>query len=135
MFGCLMKKWNKRGSFLIEALLSVAILSVSLTLIIQSMTDSLRAMHQSTDYTAAVFLLDNQMVGLIQKGFVGADIEETGNFESPFEEYEYDLRTKSLADETLKDLNEVHLRIRWGTENKRKSMDLVSYLFNEPEEQ
>ena len=46
---------------LLEVLLSVVILAVSLTLIIQSMTTSAKAMISGTGFTQAILLAENKM--------------------------------------------------------------------------
>ena len=66
----IISKKNRRGSILLEALLSVVILSVSMTVIIQSMTSSLRAMEYSANYTMAIVLLENKIIDLILQNSV-----------------------------------------------------------------
>ena len=61
------KKLQKRGSFLVEVLLTVVILSVSLTIIIQSLVSSLRAISYSANYSSAILSAENKMFELLQQ--------------------------------------------------------------------
>lgn len=128
---------NRRGSVLLEALLSVIILSVSLTVIIQAMTSSLRAATFSAQYTQAIILLDNQMSEMMKDGMATAHFHESGRFEAPFDNFEYSYTTKDYKDllysgaESIPDLNEASMVVSWGSDKKNKKINIHTLLFDE----
>ncbi|MDO8580571.1 MAG: hypothetical protein Q7S13_03735 [Candidatus Omnitrophota bacterium] len=103
------------------------ILSVSLTLMIQSMTAGLRAIHYTSDYTIAQILLDNKLQELIQKGSTDAGQNKTESFEAPFDRYEYSLMT------TSSDLSEALVNVRadisWMSGKRKNNISAQTYLF------
>lgn len=121
----------RKGSLLIEALLSVVVLSVGITMIIQAMTSSLRAATYSTEYTKALILLENKMFELIQKGIIQTGKNEKESFPAPYEKYESNLITKKASAENASELNEVLLEILWRSGRKNNRIQLTTYLFDE----
>ncbi len=67
---------HRQGTLLIEALVSILILSVALTLIMQSLTANRRAMARSTSFSAASLALENQMDFLISKSLRHESIKD-----------------------------------------------------------
>ena len=128
-----LKKNKKRGSLLLEAILSIVILSISITVIIQSMTSTLRANMYSSDFTQAILLGENKIVELIQKGFVESGLREKGEFEDSHLQYKYFLMTDP-AQTTGKDkINFVDLDVTWKSGSKVNKIKLETYLFDVPE--
>ena len=143
---------DKKGSLLLEALLSVVILSVSLTVIIQSLTTSLRAVTYSSDYTTALFLIDNKMFDLIRKGFIEKDLNEEGQFPQPFDKFQYTVKaeggqvhktmmgkktkknvtitTGEIAEGETNIINKVNLTIQWGSDKRKNSISVDTYLLS-----
>lgn len=121
---------NSKGSLLIEALLSVVILSISLTLIIRSMTSSLRATIYSLDYAKAGWLADNTMFTFLH---TPAEVEggsKSGEFSPPFEKYGYEMEIKEFSrDGESLPLEVVHLDIFWGRETQQRQVSLKAVIF------
>ena len=132
----ILKKNKKRGSVLIEALLSVVILSVSVTLIIQSMISSLKASKYCADYTIASILLEEKMfelrkTGIVQSMGLSEDAVVVNN-----KKYEYDYEITSLlsGDETdQENLNKIDLKVSWLSGSKRNNLKASTYIFIEGE--
>ena len=125
---------SRKGSILVEVLLTVVILSVGLTAIIQAMNTSVRGVYHTTGYTTAVLLAENTMFAHLSKGFVRAGFQETKNFAPPYSAYRYYLQARNAPDEgSAGKKNEVTLTVLWGRENKEKKLNLVTYLFDESE--
>lgn len=124
---------QKQGSLLVEALLSVVILSVSLTLIIEGMTTSLRSTVYISDYTTALLLLENKMFDLIQKGYVEANLQEEQEFPSPFERFKSRLITLPLDDQSGGSINQLKLSLDWTSGRRNNHVSIESYLFNIPD--
>ena len=120
---------NNRGSFLLEALLSIVILSVSLTLMIESMTAGLRAIHYTSEYTIAQILLDNKLQELLQKGSVDPQQNKTQSFAPPFDRYEYSLQTPATDDSGGSGLVKVQAGISWVSGKRKNNLSAQTYLF------
>ena len=67
---------SSRGFILVEVLVSVAILSVSVTLIIRSMSAALRNIVYSTQYTRASDEFENYLFAVLSKGGIEPGHEE-----------------------------------------------------------
>jgi len=130
-----MKSINKTGSLLVEALLAVVILSVCLTVIIQSLTTSLRATIYSEDYSKMIVLLENKLVDLIAKEGIADGYSEEGSFDDEGR-YRFSVETTDTALDQLKDpLNQVEVKAIWGEGSKTKNISVVIYLAKEKEDE
>jgi len=127
---------TKKGSLLIEALLSIVIISTSITLIIQAMTASLRSMVFSTEYTEAVLMLDNEMFRIISKGQVSSGVSDEYVDDSE-EKYKYVLESDVWEDEILSSdsgnnrLNEAKIVVSWKRGAKENNVSFNAILFGE----
>ncbi len=125
---------SRKGSILVEVLLTVVILAVGLTAIIQAMNTSVRGVYHTTGYTTAVLLAENTMFSYVSKGFVRSGLSEDTKFSPPYTAYRYHLQTHNVSDEgSSGKKNEVTLTVLWGREGKEKKLALVTYLFDESE--
>ncbi len=123
----------KQGSLLLEALLSVVILSVSISVIIQAMTASLRSTIYSAEYTKAMILLENKMVGLMQQS-IGQSSTDTPTDDSVTDEkFQYLITEDSLPGDDAKNLEKVALAISWKSKGKSNNISVSTYKFNPPE--
>ena len=122
---------GRRGSLLIEVLLSVVILSTALTLMIQSMTASLRAIQYGAGYTTALILLDNQMCELLRTGAIPAGLRETKELTKAGDSlttYQYSLQTASWDDAADKGINQVDATVAWRSGKKDNAIGLTTLL-------
>ncbi|MBF0384386.1 MAG: hypothetical protein HQL27_00805 [Candidatus Omnitrophica bacterium] len=132
---------NKRASMLIEALLSTVILSVSLTVIISSITACVRSIVYSSDYTEALFLAEDKMLKLLEKGSVAVNLKEEEAFPAPDDRFKYILQTnisefsKAASDLPSEEkINEVALKVYWDSGKRKNALEFNTYLFNLPDE-
>ena len=126
---------NTKGSLLVEVLLAVVILSVSLTLIIQSMASSLRATVYSTGYSMALLLMENRLFHILYLPVTGAYAQESGQFPQPYNRYHYDLTISGLTgSEDLKKISQVDLDVSWSAKGAEKKISLATYQMNALEE-
>ncbi|HOW35223.1 MAG TPA: hypothetical protein PL155_02250 [Candidatus Omnitrophota bacterium] len=124
---------SKKGSLLVEALLTISILSIGLTVVIRSLVSSLKATAYSADYSMAVILLGNEMSDLRQKGFIKDSIDIEDIFPEPYEKFFYRLETKKVVSESTSGLlNEVKLTVFWRSGPKERSISAVTYLLQPP---
>lgn len=131
------KQWGRRGkqgAVLIEVLLAITVLSVGLTFIIHAYLSSLKGTVYAEDYTTAIILLENEMSGLMQKGYIETGLDEENNFPAPYERFRYHLTTKGVLEgEGQPFLNEVVLRCSWASGRRKNNVAITTYLFNIPQ--
>ncbi|MFC1510606.1 hypothetical protein ACFL49_02995 [Candidatus Omnitrophota bacterium] len=122
----MMRCGNRRGALLMEVLLAVVILSVSLTLIVQSLASSLRATVYSLNYAKAAFLADNKMFDLFQASLGFEEGVGVRHFDPPFDAYRYQLHQEGLKDNPK--LSMVRLDVLWGEEERERIFSLETAL-------
>jgi len=121
---------ERRGSFLIEVLLTIVILSVGLTLIVQSMISGARAMARNSQYTAALLLAENKIFEFLNDA-PGETARQEGQFPEPFSQYAYllDIPEAGQREKGLK-IREVDLKVGWGVRGGQKSISLATYFIS-----
>lgn len=126
-------KWNKRGSLLVEALVTLVIMAVGLTVIIQSFLSSFRASTQVEGYSLACILLEDKMNDLLQIGFIAGDAQEEGSFPEPYENFRYRIKTENIREGDQEGLlNRVNLEVLWASGKRNRSVQVVTYLAHLP---
>ncbi len=128
----------KQGFTLIEIMVSVAILSIGLVLILQGLTHSLNILRISQDNLKATLLAENKMAELEIKVKEGKevfleDLDEEFEFEdmdcvwgikfSPVE-----LEIEETFDRKYEDLNEVEAILSWKEGKRKGKVPLVTYM-------
>ena len=121
-------KKNKGGSILLEALLSILILSVSIVMINQSLTASLRSLVYTEDYTQALIHMENQIFNFMYLGFIENNQSKTIDVpgDSRFS-LAMNSRPASLGQDMK--LNKMDLTISWKSGKKKNSIVFETYLF------
>ena len=89
---------SKRGSLLLEVLLSIVILSTSVTVIIQAMTSSLRAMAYSVQYAKIANVLENEMIDLIFMNLKGEALGNVSGVMPNEDQYKVSTQSEFLND-------------------------------------
>jgi len=104
---------NSNGSVLIEAILSVVILSTGLTLIVRSMATAVKGEQRMAEYATAIVLADNVMFEVLRKGKTDALLSQSAEFEEPFARFRYELNTSALSYPQYEEgaVNEVRLHL------------------------
>lgn len=124
---------NKKGSLLVEALLTIVIMAVGLTFIMQSFLSGFRASAQVEDYSLASVLLEDKMNDLLQVGFIASGVEEEGNFPPPYEDFKYRLTSDNIPEGGREGaINRVALEVSWPSGKKGRSLTAVTYLAHLP---
>lgn len=116
-------KRNNKGFLLLEALVSVAILSVALVMILNSFMRSIRATELSEDYFRAGLLLEEKFFELYARGIKeGSSGDTFGVFDNRFS---WDLDVIRLDEDRVR---EVSLGVSWNQGSKEYSTFLLTYL-------
>ena len=121
---------NENGSLLVEALLSVVILSVSITLIIQSMASSLRATVYNGEYTNALFLMENKLFDIVRKEKLDARMIGERQFDAPFEKYQYSLTTEPVTETEDSHISNINVGISWQTGRRDNHIEVDTFALN-----
>jgi len=78
---------RQKGSFLLEALIAVSILSVSLVIIIRSHLAALQAQVFAKDYTLAALLLERKIIEIVENGYIERGLRQEKNLEKPYDRF------------------------------------------------
>ena len=108
---------NQKGSLLLEALVSVVVLSVSISLIIQSMTAGLRASVFTQDASLALIEAENTFSKIKSGQAVAVD---QGDIESP----RYGL---SVEESSVGKLKQYQTVVQWTAGSKQQSISASTY--------
>ena len=114
---------DKNGFLLLEVMLSVAILSIALVLILNSFMNSIRTIELSEDYFRANLLLEQRMFDL--RNYATKRISGKGEFNDFGNRFSWDLDVEEIGDFLPKELN---LRISWQERKKSHDVAIVTYL-------
>jgi Tfp pilus assembly protein PilV len=123
-----------RGSLLIEVLLSVVILSVGLTLMIRSMTASLRAVQYAAGYTQGLMVSQDRMTEFLRKGSLESGSGGEG-FSAEDSAYHYSWTARPWQDagstvgpSAQNPLSEVDLNVSWRSGKRENNIALTTLL-------
>ncbi len=110
---------NKKGFLLFEVMITVAVLSLGLVIIIRSFISCLNGTKAIASYIDAGFYLEKKMWD-IENG-----LEDTCGAE---EKYKWELDTIVIEDT---DLSEAVLSVSWDQNNIEKKLTLATYIKND----
>ncbi len=116
---------RKAGFLLVETLLAIVILSVSLTLIIQSLGQSARASSYSADYVPAVIILESKLTDLWSQDI---DSNDRARFPKLFDKYSYQLSNVEVSTENQGKISQADLSVEWPVGPARKKINIQTYL-------
>ncbi|MFH1854074.1 MAG: prepilin-type N-terminal cleavage/methylation domain-containing protein [Candidatus Omnitrophota bacterium] len=125
MMSLIGRKGSNKGFLLLEAMVSIAILSIGLVVILSSFTRSIRAKELSEDYFKAGLLLEEKIFELS----TAPDIEEgvsEGVFSDFGNRFSWSLIVARLEGEGLK---EISLEVSWAKGNKIQYIPMVTYIY------
>jgi hypothetical protein len=126
---------GQSGVLLLEALLVLVVLSMTLTLMVQAMSSSLRATQQNADYADAILLMDNKMFAILTEGkpldmYTGQD-----NLDEPYDRYSFQLQHQvdvplDSSQGSSEKLHAMNLDLKWTTGKKTNHLRMTTYLFD-----
>jgi len=122
---------KQKGSFFLEALIAVSILSVSLVVIIRSHLAALQAQVFAKDYILASLLLEKEMIDIVERGYIERGINKTKDLEKPCERFTFSLKTSAAGEKYFFDgLNEAQMILSWKEGRKPHKLSVSTYVFN-----
>ncbi len=124
---------NKRGSFLLEALLAVLILSVGLVGLIRGLLSSLNAAKQAQDYTRAISFADNALLEVVRLNGQKASWPVVVAVDNKDIRVEVDM-IESNNLEMPQNLKQVQVKIKWPAAAKQKEINAMTLVFGPSDE-
>ena len=127
------RKSSLAGFTLIEIMLSIAILSLGLILILQGFTHSLNILRISQNNLAASLLAEikmaqMQITALQDKNALLRSLGE----KLPYDNIEFNWAVKIIPDEEYEDLNKVWTTLSWREGKRKGATPLITYLRTPP---
>jgi prepilin-type N-terminal cleavage/methylation domain-containing protein len=119
---------SNQGFTLVEVMLSVAIVSMALVLLIQSFAMIGNSYFSASHYTKAILLLDKKIHD-VQSGVIkGSKLSDS--FEVPFEGYQWKINQQPVFDNNYRKLQ---IQVSWDqrTENDDLAISTIVRRFNE----
>ena len=126
--------FDQRGVLLIEVLLVVAILAGVLTLIIQSLSASYRALHFTKDYSQARLLLENKLLELTKSQVLSLNYQDEGGFKNPFDKYHYRISSQEVLGKERGGINEATIVVYWPSGRGNQEIKVTTYFLIPQEE-
>jgi len=124
---------NKSASFLLEALIAVSILAVSLVVIIRAHVAALRSQVLAQDYALASLLLEQEMIALIENGYLANNVRTTKKLPAPCESFEVSLVTQPAGKTyNFENLNEADVTLSWPMGQKTQKLSASTFVFHSP---
>ncbi len=127
-----MTVFHKRGTVLLEALVAVVILSIGLSLIIQSMVQNLKIGRQSILFSQAVFLADDRMFDLLRARYA-QDIEMPAQGRDGL--FAVQIKNgKDRQDDRLNHLHGVEVVVSFKDGKQDRMLDAEVWMLRKPEQ-
>ena len=126
---------SPRAAVLVEAVVSIVILAVTATVLIEALTGAFKNTTLNADYAKGLLLLDNQMSQLTRTAFLEKDLGPSRSFPPPYDRFEYSEKTTASALDPSGELREVHLQLSWKSGRKENEITLTTCLLKSPESQ
>ncbi len=124
--------FTQRGSLLIESLLGTMLMAVCLTVIMQSLMGSLKAVSRASVYMSSGFSLESRMDYLLKKG-LNRQSEELV-LESKDKNYQYNLlKEKVNKSDPQNFLQRLELRVKANQDRNTVQDTIVTWIFQPPE--
>jgi len=119
---------NQRGSFLIEAMVAVVILSCALVVLIRSLTGAITTARAIEGYTQAVVLLGDELDALIAKKSIDRRLRTT--YEKSAGDYVFEISVAAKP-VTGRLMNEVTIRVAWPSgASHQRMISAATYLLD-----
>ena len=119
---------KKGGFFLIEILLVIVILSVSLTLIVQSLLSNLQVIKYNKEFSQAIIFLDNAMSKAGIEDSLGAEVDNSFlNSKEDF--YQHDIEETVVDGNEESFLKTIEMDISWNSGKRNNRIAASTYSF------
>ncbi len=129
------RKRNRKGFLLWEALVAVVLLSLGIALVVRAMGRSLRSLTNAAHYLDAFVRADNEMARILRKPFYAPDGNTKTDKGCPNERYRFDVQAADLDGEPFEAmpvaesprLRQLRLRVTWTSQGKERYFQWHTY--------
>ena len=119
-----------RGQVLLEAILSIVLVSVSLTIIAQSLLTNFRTGVRFQETVRSLIVMENQL-GILD--VTEASDDQLGSYpqsvEKPYDQFKVTARADTMNDH----LKKVGLKLTWPTGKTQGRLDVTTMIYNPDE--
>lgn len=123
----LRRQKRNKGYLLLEAVATIAVIAIGLTVILRSFASSFRASKVSQEYFTAASFLKDKMWTLEEKARREGGLEESETSENiPDSGYVMEIRVKRLSE--TDPLNEVRAGVTWKSGNRDEKIEVATFL-------
>lgn len=128
-----MRRKTERGGFtLLEAIVSVAIMSIGLVAVIEAYGAAMRLSLQDEYFSTATMLASGKMEEVLKETYITPGSDD-GDFGEEFEAFTW---TVDIADSDIEGLETITVTVNWSVAGRDDELTLVSAApLNEPEEE
>ena len=121
------------GVVLLEAVVSVVILAVSMTVLIESLTAAYKATVINATYIQALNLLENQMSLLTRTPFLESELSPSRRFPPPNDNFEYTEEAAQSPLDPSGQLQDLKISLKWKTGSKENKISMTTSLLKSPD--
>ena len=121
---------TQKGFFLVEVLLVIVILSVSLTLIVQSLLANLRVIKYNKEFSQAMGLIENKMNEVLSAEILGALLKDDFS-QSEDKNHKYKIEENQIDEDGETFLKEIKVKIFWKQGMRTQGLSLETYSFTD----
>lgn len=135
------KNFLIRGYILIETLVSIAVLSIGLIMVINAFSSSINALRTSRNYTHASILAEEKVSEIEKEGLLDidkwrgksgnffdvSDLSKTGEERKKFE-YEIDVERLDDKEGNPLDIALLKVAVKWDELNLTRRFELIDYM-------
>jgi len=117
---------RERGFTLLEVLVSLAIVGIALTGVMQIFSSDLKGITEADDYVKAAIKAESAMREILDSD----ELEEGSWVESTEDGYDISVTVKGIEEDRIEDLSvrllEVTLKFRWLRDEKERALNLMT---------
>ena len=121
----------KSGIMMVEVLLAMLIVTVGLTVVVQSLSQALGATVFSSDYTMAALAADNAVSRVLIEQAGAADAMAAAGDSSSAEEKFHTASTVGAVEGNVGTLQLLKVDVSWHSGSHDKSLEVVTYQFSQ----
>jgi len=123
-----LSRFSQKGFTLVEVMVSLSIMAIALTIIIQSAVLGTRLTDTMKETTIAVFLAEGKMAEAEMADDAAGAGGKSGNFDGDFKRFSWSRTEENVSPMDGLEMRKITLRVFHGGDREENVMELVTYL-------